>query len=706
MLRRHTMKYYKRRWEALPLEKGSSSIIERVLLSRGIEDCDLFLNPPPFTKPLPGSDQAVPRLCTAINNRENICIIGDYDVDGISSSALLSRFLRHHGLSPVVLLPHRYEGGYGLSENIIARIPDDTDLIITVDCGISDMDAVSVLMKKMDVIITDHHEPKETIPPASAVVNPRLDPENFPLFSGSGVIYHLLLSTGLSMPSGTASLCMLGTIADLMPLIGENRRIVKEGLRELYTDPIPGLLYWLEQLSLDARDVRSDDISFRLAPLLNAPGRLGSPDPAFVLLNSDDPQEIQEAFQNCLYANEDRKTLTTKMMEDIVVSPEDSAILHYHSDWKIGLVGLAASQATEMTGLPAIFFSLEGDILVGSGRAPEGFHLLEALTASKTHLIRYGGHRHAAGLQLHISDYGAFREQFLLQAKKHPPQEVRETFSYILLKHTEVGIYLLDELEKLEPFGQANEPIYFLLRNMKLTSVRPMGRTGKAYSLIFSKAGADLRFVNFSGIGEKLLEGEFYDVLFQVKRNVFRGVLSMQLQLVDLRHRHILPSFYQPFFIPYYEDLMERVRGYNPKRQTKQVLLPLTRIEMNGEEYDFTFTAEPIPSLNSLIDPQQRLQEGFINLLPNRDSLIRYYRELKAGVPLDWRDPIIAAQRFFAIKIFEELGIISYTKHNDQFNITFYDGDERFRLEDSLFYRQATSILEAWSETYRPYSSN
>ena len=116
-------------------------------------------------------------------------------------------------------------------------------------------------------------------------------------------------------------------------------------------------------------------------------------------------------------------------------------------------------------------------------------------------MIRYGGHRHAAGLQLHIRDYGAFREQFLLQAEKHPPQEARETLTYILLKHTEVGIYLLDELEKLEPFGQANEPIYFLLRNMKLTAVRAMGKTGKAYSLVFSKAGADLRFVNFSGIG-------------------------------------------------------------------------------------------------------------------------------------------------------------------------------------------------------------
>lgn len=693
------MKYYSKRWEALPVEKGPSSILEKVLRARGVEDMMEFLHPSAPMSALPGQDKAHQRIAEAIERKEHITVIGDYDADGISSSAILSRFLRHHGLTATILLPNRYTDGYGLSPNVLSRIPADTDLLITVDCGITSVEETEALMRDMDVIITDHHEPKGEIPSATSVVNPKLDHYPFPDLSGSGVIYRLLSSSGLFVPEGLAALAMIGTIADLMPLLDENRYIVKQGLRELFTHPSAGLQAWLHHVTMDARDVRSEDISFRLAPLLNAPGRLDHPEHAFVLLDTDDPLEAQNALQECLEANEKRKVLTEEMSTGISAHPLEPAILRYDQTWKRGLVGLAASQVVQTSGRPAIFFALEDDRLIGSGRASEGFDLLGAIAACEKHLTRFGGHRQAAGLELLLEDFHAFEKAFHEEVRQLPLNETRETQWYIPLKHTEVGIYLLDELEKMEPFGRGNDPVRFLLRNMTLESIREMGRTGKAFALTFTKGGMSHRFIHFSPVADILVEGESYDILFEIKRNVFRGVLSMQLQMVDFRLRHLLPSYHEPFFIPYYEDLIQRIIHYNPDLLQESVLLPLTRMENDGEEVDFVFDGAPLPNLTVLMDPRERLQEGFIDLLPTRETLVEFYRELKTQETLDWRDPLWAARRFLSMKIFEELGIISYTRHNDRLEIHFADGNERFDLEDSLLYRQSQSILEAWSET-------
>lgn len=694
------MKYFSRRWEALPAGLGPSSILERVLIARGVEDIPGFLHPRAPLQPLPGAEKAQERIRAAIVNKENICIFADYDADGITSAAIAMRFFRHHGLDPFLILPSRYEDGYGLHGDSLHRVPQETDLIITVDCGITSVEEVRILSTGMDIIITDHHEPGDVLPKEAILVCPKLEDYPFPHLSGSGVIYRLLSEMGLPSPPGLASIAMIGTVADVMPLRGENRYIVKKGLRELYTHPIAGISAWLGHIGADARDIRSEDISYRLAPMLNAPGRLEHPLPAYTLLSTDDPLQAEKALQLCLDANERRKALTEIMTKSLPQFTEEPAILRYSDQWLTGLAGLAAGKTAERLSRPAIFFAKEEDLLKGSARAPEGFHLLEALRSAERYLRRYGGHKGAAGLELAVEDFPAFESAIHDYVKAHPPMEERVPLWYLEIQAGEVGIHLLDQLEELEPFGKGNEPVRFLLRGVQLSQLRAMGQTGRAFRLDFRKGSSALELVSFTGEAAHLCEGAVYDILFEVKRNVFRGVLRMQLQLVDIRERSPFPPYTSPFFAPYYAHLHRLIGAYDPKSQEEIMLLAPTRLEHEGEEANFHFDETILPNLQALLDSKQTLQQGLIDILPTRETLVDFYRELKSKAPLDWRDSRRAAQRAMAIKIFEELGIISYTKGSGTKEITFIEGKQKFRLEDSQLYRNAQAILEAWSELY------
>ena len=536
-------------------EAGFLPLLAAVLHIRGLDDPDAareFLDSSPalLGDPLLLTDmpQAAGRLARAIARREKVAVYGDYDVDGITSSCMLTDYLRAKGLDCTLYIPDRLTEGYGVNTAAIETLAAaGVTLIVTVDCGVTTVDeAARARELGVDMVITDHHECQETLPDAVAVVDHKRPDCHYPNhdLAGVGVAFKLLCALegdAERVLRRYADLVAVGTIADVMPLVGENRYIVKRGLEKLGRDPRPGLRALLEETGLGGKPVTATNIGFTIAPRLNASGRLGQVRTATELLLTNDPRRAAQYAAELCQLNRDRQALETDIwqqaLEQIGTEKPDAPLVLASEAWHQGVIGIAASRLSEAFGVPSIMIRLDGDRGKGSCRSCGGFNLFEALSACAEHLESFGGHALAAGLTIRRESIPAFRTAMADYYRAHPAEGVSTLELDLAVDDPRLlDMLCVEELDRLEPCGAGNPRCQLALLGARITELTPIGG-GKHLRLRLEKFGRSFEAVFFSHTAQELglRVGDWADAAFYPQINTFRSRRSVQLLISDLR---------------------------------------------------------------------------------------------------------------------------------------------------------------------------
>ena len=543
-----------------PAEAGCSPLLAAVLARRGMTDpagIRRFLGGGEETLGDPlllaDMDKAVERLRRALDTGERIAVYGDYDVDGITSTVLLSDHLRSLGADCLTYIPDRLDEGYGVSDAAVDTLhAKGVTLIVTVDCGVTAaLQAEHAAALGIDMIITDHHECPETLPRAVAVVNPKRPDSAYPFraLAGVGVAFQLLCALtgdGETVLARYADLVAVGTVADVMPLIDENRLIVRRGLEKLESDPRPGLKALTDESGLCGRRLTATNVGYTLAPRINAAGRLGRAELAMSLLTVPAERCAPLAEELCRL-NRERQALETEIWRQARQMLGDgrpqAPIVLAGEGWHQGVIGIVASRLAEAYRLPAVMICLDGDSGKGSCRSWGGFNLFEALSACAEHLLGFGGHALAAGLTLRRENVDAFRSGLAQYFAAHPcSQESVLDIDLAIDTPSLLDMEQVADLARLEPCGAANPAAQLCLCGATLEAVTPIGG-GRHLRLRLSKYGQSWDAVFFSKTVEELgaREGDYVDAAFQAQINEFYSRRSVQLLITDLR-RHDLSA--------------------------------------------------------------------------------------------------------------------------------------------------------------------
>ena len=555
----------------LARQLNTTDLVAQVLHNRGLDDIEAargFMDPQltALHDPalLAGAEQAAKRTARAIRDHEKIVIYGDYDVDGITGVAILHACLAMLGAEAQYYVPHRLNEGYGVSAEAVRTICDEgAKLIVTVDCGISAVGPVAAAAAAgVDVIVTDHHVLGPELPLAAAVVHPRLG-QTYPNghLCGAGVAFKLAWQIareirGESRVDQTmrtflveaTALTALGTIADVVPLVGENRVLASFGLKGLGATRHVGLRALLASAGLAGEKIDAFDVGFRLAPRLNAAGRMGHAREAVELLTHPAAKRAAEIARCLDRQNTERqdvdRAITDQAAEMVVAagldSPETHAIVLGSETWHAGVIGIVASRLVERFDRPAVLVSFSGPAGRGSGRSVKGVNLFDALEACSEHLASFGGHAMAGGIRIEQANLPAFAEALDAYVRDHrtdrPGQAVLDIDAECTL--AALSYPAVAHLEKLAPFGQGNPPPVVAVRDCRLLGApRRMGRNGQAVSLMLARDGAKVRAVGFSmgDLADALVGVNAVDVAGEPQLNTYNGRTTVQLQLRDVK---------------------------------------------------------------------------------------------------------------------------------------------------------------------------
>ena len=498
---------------------------------------------------LRGMDRAVERLRRAVDAGEAVAVFGDYDVDGITSTCVLTDYLRSRGLSVRAYIPDRISEGYGLNPDAVRRLHAlGVTLIITVDCGITAIEETRLANELgVDVIITDHHEcGGQEVPEAVSVVDPKQPDCTYPNpgLAGVGVAFKLLCAlegNSAEMLRRYADLVAIGTVADVMPLAGENRFLVSEGLHRINTCPRPGIQALLEESGASGRDITATTIGFTLAPRINAAGRLGETEVAAKLLLTEDAAEASYYARTLCDLNRRRQTLEQQIWDEASERAEvfdlTQPLVLDSDEWHQGVIGIAASRLSEAFHLPTVMIRFDGDRGKGSCRSFGGFNLYQALAACSEFLEGFGGHALAAGLTIRRENIAAFRAAFAKYYHDNPASETPALDCDLRISDPNLlSMENVAALQLLEPCGTANPRPLLAMTAARLQSVTPIGG-GKHLRLTLLKAGHAFDCVFFSCTLDALpvRPGEWVDAAFCPQINSFRGRSSVQLLITDIR---------------------------------------------------------------------------------------------------------------------------------------------------------------------------
>ena len=548
---------------ALSESVGLPDDVCRVLLRRGIdspEEARFFLRPhlstvhPPLE--MPGMGPAVERVERALAGHETILVHGDYDADGMSAAALLTLGLREIGGRVEAFVPHRTRDGYDLSDAGIRKAAKlGASLIVTADCGVTAFAAVAKAESQgIDVVITDHHRPGSEIPAAVAVVNPMLPGSRYPFrdLAGVGVAFKLLAALYDRAGAAAASLnqhldlVALGTVADQMPLTGENRVLVRAGLRVLERTRKPGLRSLLASAGVAGdRQIEAEDISFRVAPRLNSVGRMAEADSGLRLLVASDPGEAERLADHLERQNDERRLTDARVYEDVTkqvrsrLRDDDRAVVSWGDDWHPGVIGIVASRLVESYHRPSIVISFDGDMGRGSGRSIEGFHLFNALQECEPMLERFGGHRMAAGFTVRrdrVEELAARLQEMARRdlSDREPVQELRLDLEVPMKR---IGADLLQRLGHLAPFGSGNPTPVLMVRAVTLERPARVGNDGGHLRFHLVGDGQRVPAIAFR-MGRRLQEArasELTDVALEIAENNWNGRREVQARILDFR---------------------------------------------------------------------------------------------------------------------------------------------------------------------------
>lgn len=555
---------------------GIPSVVAQLLLSRGIETADdaqrfLECKLTGLRDPdeLPGTIAAAERITTAIAARERIVIYGDYDADGMTATAILYRCLRLLGADVGYYVPCRLEEGYGLSEDALRKIAaDGAKLVVTVDCGICSVEEAGAAGRlELSLIVTDHHQPGADLPDAEVIVHPRVPSGGYPFgeLCGSGVALKLAWAVCQKASGGqrvtdrlrefllqAVGLAAIGTVADVVPLVDENRILVRHGLTSLYAKPVVGIAALAQVTGLTEKPYYgSEDIAFTLAPRLNAAGRLGQAQLAVELLVTDSAERAAALAEYIHELNESRQSLERRIyraagaLATEQFDPEgDPALVLAAEDWHVGVIGIVAGRLAEKYHRPVVLIShdpLTQRPSTGSARGTPGVNLHAALTACGEHLVGYGGHAAAAGLTIEADNVDAFRAAFCEHVAAATSRRACEAELTIDAEAPLASLthQIVRQMESLAPFGAGNHRPLLCTRGVRIDGeVKRIGGGGRHLSLSVCQNGKKIRAVAFGGGDwEKDLAGidRPISIAFRPVINNFRGRSNVEMQLADWR---------------------------------------------------------------------------------------------------------------------------------------------------------------------------
>lgn len=530
---------------------GSEALAE-VLLRRGIAspaamraflDADIDVD----ASGLPDLDAGVGVLAAAVEQLTPIVVYGDYDTDGVTSTALLVGVLERLGASVSYYIPNRFRDGYGLNARAVQAIAEGgAGLLLTCDCGIKSAEEVALARRLgLQVVVTDHHELGPELPHAQAVINPKRLPEGHPcrMLPGVGTAYllarRLFAHFGLSPDTADdwLDLVAVGIIADSVPLTGANRLLARRGLSRLWTSPCPGLGALLQVGGVSMGS--AEDVAFQVVPRLNSPGRLADAALAVRLLLAADLDTAAPLAQELDALNQERRRLSAAVLNAAVAEVEAAespaqAVVLYRPEWPEGVLGLVAGQLVERFGVPALLMARKHDgNVVGSGRAPAGFGLLDALTLCSEHLLRFGGHAGAAGFSLREERVPSLRAEFTEQARLGRPAGDTVAPADLTLPLDTVSRQLYDDLNQAAPFGAGNPAPVFYSPGARLLSVRPIGEGGRHLRLVLRGEEQPFSAI-WWGAGEQAPGPGPVDIYFRLGLNLWQGKEELQLVVEQL----------------------------------------------------------------------------------------------------------------------------------------------------------------------------
>ncbi len=563
-------------WEVIPTSSadskelgdrlGVSRLTAKLLINRGmktVEEAERFINVsmdhlhPPMA--MSGMREAVERVCRAVTDREKIAVYGDYDVDGISATSLLVLFFRDIGIDASYYIPNRVDEGYGLNEDAIKKLAGTYNLLITVDCGVSSMREVSLARRLgLDVIITDHHQVSSSLPPACAVLNPSQSGCGYPFkqLAGVGIAFKLvtavhaaLLERGIVKRSGAPNLkkyldlVALGTLADMVPLVGENHTLVRIGLKEITKTKKVGLRALKNLGNFGDRQVSSTDVNFFLSPRLNAIGRLKSATLGVELLTTTDRIRAREIARLLEAENTNRQEIQNRILHEVLEQirervdvKNDKAIVLASKGWHPGVIGIVAAKVVDKYHMPTILLNMQEGLSRGSARSVSDFHIYNGLKVCEDKLLHFGGHKYAAGLSLKTEMIDEFRREFQKAVERQVPSGIGKP-TLEIDSEARLAAFDTDTVEdimELGPFGTANRQPLFLAKNISFTG-KPsfVGKAGEHVTFEVESDGGAIDGIGF-GMSHSFKRADVtsgrYDIVFTPFIST-RGAMSRQVQL-------------------------------------------------------------------------------------------------------------------------------------------------------------------------------
>lgn len=558
-----------RKWEVRPLDKeraaafaqtyGVPFFLAMLMNIRGLDDAahlrEFLGEGEPLSDPflLKDMDKAAARITRAVDNMEKIAVYGDYDADGVTSTAMLYSYLETRGADVIFYIPQREGEGYGMNIGAVEYLKEQgVSLIVTVDNGISSVQEVARANELgIDVVVTDHHRPQEILPDAVAVVDAYRPDDTSPYkhFSGVGIAFKLLmaLEDGAGdvedLLEAYSDLAAIGTIGDIVPLTGENRTLIRAGLERLSQSDRPGVQALLENAGIAGKTLTSTNVAFTLVPRINATGRMGAPERAVRLLISGYEEEAEVLSEEICADNEERRRVEAEIAEAAFADIEakgymkDRVVVVDGENWHHGVIGIVASRVTERCGKPCMIISRGETEAKGSGRSIEGFSLFEAICACGDLLIKFGGHPMAAGITLKPENIEAFRKRINQYVAEHFPQMPTQTVTLdCKLNPAALSVSMAQSLTQLEPFGNGNPQPVFGLFNMELSNITPVGGGGHL-RLTLEKNGAVITAMRFNTKPEELPYhiGDKIDLAVQLEAREFRGQPSLTVIVRDMK---------------------------------------------------------------------------------------------------------------------------------------------------------------------------
>ncbi len=659
---------------ALLSARGVSSPEEAALLL----DRERELSHSPYL--MKDMDKAAARIRRALADGERMAVFGDYDVDGITSTVLLVDYLRSRGADCLKYIPRRVEDGYGLGREALRSLLDQgVTLVITVDCGITGVEEARWARENgLDLVITDHHECREVLPDAAAVVDPRRPdcPYPFKHLAGVGVALKLVLALdeqrSESLFARYCTLAAIGTVADVMPMTGENRTIVCRGLEAIGGTDFLGLRALLQETGLADREVTSIQIGFVLAPRINAAGRMGEAELAADLLLTGDPARAELLARELCGLNRERQAVEQEIfaqaVEQIEFLPdgERSALVLSSGSWHQGVVGIVASRLSEKYSCPSFMIHLQNGLGKGSCRSYGGFNLFAALESCQDLLVDFGGHELAAGFNIREEDIPAFRRRMNRCVCEFCNGEKPVSSLAVDVVIRDPGWVTLEEMEalsRLEPYGAGNERPVFAVMGVRVESLQGVGQNRHLkLRLAMGEQRFDAIFFSATAAACGVAPGMRVDAAFHLQVNEFRGVSSVQLQLVDLRP------------------------AAEPSQRERECLELIARLTAGG----------PVSAAEALrLLPERRqfaaLWRAVVRLEPETEDAVTCLPALRrlAGA-LDGAESFLRAA--LGLEVFAERGLVTLERREDMMIVRPRPGC-RADLEQSVYMRRLRRIL-------------